>query len=133
MSVMGAELLMYPTAIGRPTEYASDQPMNTKPHWQLTMQGHAAANQVVLMASNRIGIETGKDQETNFYGSSFIANATGTKVLELDEDTGSVGVMEFDFDKSAELRKSMGIYRTRRNDLYEPILTQTPPEYLRTR
>lgn len=133
MSVMGAELLMYPTAIGRPTEYASDQPMNTKPHWQLTMQGHAAANQVILMASNRIGIETGKDQETNFYGSSFIANATGTKVLELDEETRSIGVMEFDFDKIAEFRKSMGIYRTRRNDLYEPIRTQTPPEYLRTR
>ena len=133
MALAGAELLAYPTAIGRPVKSRAVQPTDSKPHWQRTMQGHAAANQVPLAASNRIGIETGKHDVTEFYGGSFIADATGGKLVELDETTPGVGVAAVDLDAAAALRRLWGIYRTRRTDLYGPIETQAPPEYLRVR
>src|SRR5205823_4896971 len=83
MSLMGAELLLYPTAIGRPTMGSAYEIADSKPHWQITMQGHAAANQIILAASNRIGIESGKEFHTQFYGGSFIADETGQKTAEL--------------------------------------------------
>jgi N-carbamoylputrescine amidase len=132
MSLMGAEILLYPTAIGRPTRADSPEPADSLPHWQRTMQGHAAANQVVLAASNRIGVETGKDHETQFYGGSFITDATGAKVAELDETAG-VAIHAVDLDAIAEFRKYWGIFRTRRPDLYQPIATQAAPEYLMER
>ena len=133
MALQGAELLMYPTAIGRPLHGTGHEPANSKPHWQRTMQGHAAANQVILAASNRIGLEAGKEQQTLFYGSSFMADATGAKVTELDEVTPGVAVSRFDLDEIAAFRKYWGIYRTRRRDLYQPIISQTEPAYLSTR
>ena len=133
MAVKGAEVLLYPTAIGRPMRHATNEPRNSKPHWQRTMQGHAAANQVILAASNRIGSEASGPHETQFYGGSFIADATGDKVLELDEATSGVGVMSFDLDEQDLFRRRWGIYRTRRRDLYEPITTGTAPEDLMVR
>ncbi len=133
MSLMGAELLLYPTAIGRPTRASPDAIVNSKPHWQQTMQGHAAANQVIVAASNRIGVEASGDVETQFYGGSFVAGETGLKAVELGEDQSLVAVAEFDLDRIAEFRKAWGIFRTRRTDLYEPLLTQAPPDDLRVR
>lgn len=126
----GAEVLLYPTAIGRPAEGSSYEFKNSKPHWQQTMQGHAAANMVVLAASNRIGLETGVDFETEFYGGSFIANQIGCKVAESGERQSEVIVETFDLDEIAEFRKRWGIFRTRRTDLYMPICAQRAPEYL---
>ena len=133
MALMGAELLMYPTAIGRPTMGSADEIPNSKPHWQITMQGHAAANQVILAASNRIGIESGNECRTQFYGGSFIAEETGAKSVELGEEDSGVAVCEFDLDRIAEFRKAWGIFRTRRTDLYEPLRAVRPPEYLMAR
>lgn len=133
MSLSGAELLMYPTAIGKPMRPMTGEPTNSKPHWQQTMQGHAAANMVVLAASNRVGVETGRTDETQFYGGSFVADATGTKVLELDEVTPGVAVTTFDLDAIAAFRKYWGIFRTRRPDLYQPIISQAEPAYLSVR
>ncbi len=133
MALSGAELLMYPTAIGRPTRPMIGEPANSKPHWQQTMQGHAAANMVILAASNRVGVETGQTHETQFYGGSFVSDATGTKVLELDEVTPGVAVTDFDLDAIAEFRSYWGIYRTRRRDLYQPIISQAEPAYLSAR
>ncbi len=133
MSLMGAELLLYPTAIGRPTEDSPYEVPNSKPHWQQTMQGHAAANQVMLAASNRIGLESGGAFHIQFYGSSFIADETGTKAVELGEEESQVGVCEFDLDRIADFRKAWGVFRTRRTDLYEPLRSQRAPEYLMSR
>lgn len=133
MALAGAELLAYPTAIGRPLKSREEQPADSKPHWQRTMQGHAAANQVPLAASNRVGVETGKDDVTQFYGGSFVADPTGGKLVELDETTPGVGIATVDLDAAAALRRLWGIYRTRRPDLYGPIETQAAPDYLRAR
>jgi N-carbamoylputrescine amidase len=133
MALAGAELLAYPTAIGRPLKSREEQPADSKPHWQRTMQGHAAANQVPLAASNRIGVETGKDDVTQFYGGSFVADPTGGKLVELDETTPGVGIATVDLDAAAALRRLWGIYRTRRTDLYGPIETQAAPDYLGAR
>jgi N-carbamoylputrescine amidase len=133
MVLMGAELLVYPTAIGRPVGGSPYDFPNSKPHWQQTMQGHAAANMVIVAASNRIGVERGGGFQTQFYGGSFIANETGTKVAELGEDEDQVVVQEFDLDRIAEFRKDWGIFRTRRPDLYQPLIRQVPPAYLTTR
>lgn len=125
MALSGAELLVYPTAIGRPVGETAEGPENSRPHWQHTMQGHAAANQIPLAASNRIGRERGSRHKTHFYGASFMADATGTKVAELDEVTPGVMVRRFDLDEIARFRAYWGAFRTRRSDLYHPITTDT--------
>ena len=121
MTLLGAEVLIYPTAIGRPCNAGGSEPPNSKPHWQLTMRGHAAANQIVVAASNRIGIEAGKEHRTEFYGGSFITDETGGIARELDEKTSSVAVQSCDLDRIAAFRKYWGIFRTRRPDLYGSI------------
>jgi N-carbamoylputrescine amidase len=133
MALMGAELLAYPTAIGRPVEGSPYEFPNSLPHWQRTMQGHAAANMVIVAASNRVGIERGGGFSTAFYGGSFIADETGLKVAELGEADGEVAVHDFDLDRIAAFRKDWGVFRTRRPDLYAPLTTQRPPDYLMTR
>ena len=118
MALMGAELLVYPTAIGRPVEESPYDFPNSLPHWQRTMQGHAAANMVAVAASNRVGVERGGGFSTQFYGGSFIADETGLKVAELGEDDGEFALHAFDLDRIATFRHGWGVYRTRRPDLY---------------
>lgn len=121
MSLMGAELLFYPTAIGSEPH---DQSIDSRHHWQRTQQGHAAANLVPLIASNRIGRETQDDFAINFYGVSFIANEFGEKVKEADDRSESVLVHTFDLDETARHRREWGVYRDRRTELYSPLLTR---------
>lgn len=83
MALMGAELLLYPTAIGSEPVLQKD----SRPHWQRCMQGHAAANIMPVIASNRIGKEVQGDSEMTFYGSSFIADETGEIVAQADRET----------------------------------------------
>jgi N-carbamoylputrescine amidase len=120
MAVKGAELLLYPTAIGRPLA-PNNQFKNSKPHWQRAMQGHAASNVMLLAASNRIGVEAGR---TQFYGGSLIADHTGDKVAEAGETDSEVLVRTFALDDIAGYRANWGIFRTRRTDLYAPILAE---------
>jgi hypothetical protein len=87
MALMGAEILLYPTAIGSEPQDAS---IDSSAHWQRTMQGHAAANVMPLVASNRIGTEQGEKYTMTFYGSSFIASPTGEKVAEADRVSETV-------------------------------------------
>ena len=100
MALLGAELLFYPTAIGSEPTLNVD----SKSHWQHAMQGHAAANIMPVIASNRIGTETDDESSMTFYGSSFIADQTGTIVEEADRETESVLVHEFDLDAIAQMR-----------------------------
>jgi N-carbamoylputrescine amidase len=120
MALMGAEILLYPTAIGSEPQDAS---LDSSAHWQRTMQGHAAANVMPLVASNRIGTETGDKYTMTFYGSSFIASATGEKIAEADRSSESVITATFDLDAVRRYRQAWGVFRDRRPDLYYPILS----------
>jgi len=120
MSLMGAELLLFPTAIG--TEPPPALPVNSREHWQRTQQGHAAANLTPLIASNRYGLERSlQDPEglyLRFYGSSFIADAMGAKVEEAPEEGDAVLTHTFDLAEVAQLRDNWFVFRDRRPDLY---------------
>lgn len=119
MALMGAEILFYPTAIGSEPVLQTD----SKPHWQRCMQGHAAANIMPVVASNRIGHEVQKDSEMTFYGSSFIADETGGLVAEADRETEGVITAEFDLDAIAQKRREWGVFRDRRPEMYGTLLT----------
>ena len=96
---------------------------DSKEHWQMTMRGHAAANIVPVVASNRVGTETSGDLSMDFYGSSFISNHTGQKVAEADRESQTVLTHTFDLAEIAEYRRDWGVFRDRRPDLYESLLT----------
>ena len=114
-ALAGAELILYPTAIGsEPTEPDWD----SAPHWQRVMQGHAGANLIPVVAANRVGVEVGSRFTLEFYGSSFIAGPTGDKITEADRTSETVLTATFDLDEVASLRRSWGVFRDRRNDLY---------------
>ena len=120
MALMGAEILMFPTAIGSEPQ---DPSLDSAAHWQRTMQGHAAANVMPLVASNRIGVEEGAHYAMTFYGSSFIASHTGEKIAEADRSSETVLTAEFDLDAVRRYRQAWGIFRDRRPDLYYPLLS----------
>lgn len=121
MALQGAELLFYPTAIGSEPQ---DPTIDSAAHWQRVMQGHAAANIMPVIASNRIGTEPGrKGTELTFYGSSFIADQTGEKIAEADRASECVVTATFDLDAIARQRSNWGLFRDRRPELYTPLLT----------
>lgn len=120
MVLEGAELLFYPTAIGSEPQ---DGNIDSKDHWQRCMIGHAASNLVPVVASNRVGLEEIDDSSITFYGSSFIADQTGEKVKEADRTEETILVAEFDLDQIETMRIEWGIFRDRRPDLYQAIMT----------
>jgi N-carbamoylputrescine amidase len=122
MALQGAELLFYPTAIG---SEPADPTYDSSGHWQRVMQGHAAANLMPLVAANRVGREEGHgaEREITFYGSSFIADATGAKVAEAGRDEEVVLTRTFDLGELQQMRHSWGLFRDRRPDLYGSLLT----------
>lgn len=120
MVLQGAQMLFYPTAIG--SEIATPE-LDSKDHWQTTMRGHSAANMVPVIASNRIGTEESRGVEMTFYGSSFITDHLGAFVEAADKTTETVLTASFDLDYQREYRRSWGVFRDRRPDLYGPLLT----------
>ncbi len=120
MALQGAELLFYPTAIGSEPHDAS---ISSRDPWQRVQQGHAAANLVPLIASNRIGREDQGDSHITFYGSSFIADHAGEKVAELNDRDEGVLVHTFDLDAIERTRTAWSIYRDRRPNLYGGLQT----------
>ncbi|MFZ7120839.1 MAG: N-carbamoylputrescine amidase [Eubacteriaceae bacterium] len=120
MVLMGAEILLYPTAIGSEPE---NQSLDSKEHWQRCMIGHAACNLVPVVASNRIGKESIEDSSINFYGSSFICNHIGEIISQANRTEEAVLLAELDLEYIEEQRIEWGIFRDRRPDLYKVILT----------
>jgi N-carbamoylputrescine amidase len=120
MVLKGAELLLYPTAIG--SEIYQPE-LDSMDHWQTVMRGHAAANVVPVIASNRIGLEKSGTVELEFYGSSFITNHTGGIVESADRSSEAVLIATLDLEESRQYRQSWGVFRDRRPDLYGPLLT----------
>ena len=120
MALMGAEILLYPTAIGSEL----DKPdLDSKNHWQNTMCGHAAANIMPVIASNRIGKESSNNLSMEFYGSSFISNHLGELVIEADRESENIITHTFNLDLIAQYRRDWGVFRDRRTDLYDEILS----------
>ncbi len=121
MALMGAEMLLYPTAIG------SEPPnpgYDSQPHWEATMRGHAAANILPVVASNRIGTEAAPEGvAVTFYGSSFIADPAGQLAAKASRDRQEVITATFDLDAVGALRRSWGLFRDRRVDLYGALGT----------
>ncbi len=121
MALKGADVLVYPTAIG--SEPPPAPPVDSRDHWRRVMQGHAAANYLPLVAANRVGVERGQAGEIRFYGSSFIAGPTGEILADLGRDEEGVIGARFDFDEIAKARASWGLFRDRRPELYGPLLS----------
>ncbi|MGI8852168.1 MAG: N-carbamoylputrescine amidase [Methyloceanibacter sp.] len=115
MVLEGAEILLYPTAIG---SEPYDPALDTHQRWQLVMQGHAVANAVPVVAANRIGVEENDGVTQKFYGHSFIADHTGALVVSFGEEEEGVLVHTFDLDEIARYRADWGFFRDRRPDLY---------------
>ena len=118
MALQGAEILMYPTAIGS----EAVETIDSMPHWRRCMQGHAAKNIMPVIASNRIGTETDETSMT-FYGSSFITDHTGQILQDADRESQTVLVQSFDLDEIEEYRRSWGVWRDRRPEMYGILTT----------
>ena len=127
MVLKGAEILIYPTAIG---SEPSDPTWDSCDHWQRVMQGHAGANLTPLIASNRVGVEKGKSGSMVFYGSSFIADHTGAMLAQADRVTEGVITAALDMTAIAQARRSWGVFRDRRHDLYGDLLKPSPARLL---
>lgn len=122
LALQGAEVLLFPTAIG---SEPGAQTLDSRDHWQLTQRGHAAANILPVIAANRVGHEvaTGDPElSMSFYGSSFITDHKGKLLAEADRDSAGVLVRELDLAAMGEERQTWGIYRDRRPEMYGPLL-----------
>ena len=118
MALLGADVILYPTAIGSEPQNPS---WDSSGHWQRAMQGHAAANIVPIVAANRTGREIGRPTEVTFYGSSFITDATGAKVAEAGRDDERVLIADIDIEANRAMRAAWGLFRDRRPELYGAI------------
>ena len=115
LALLGAELLLYPTAIGSEPK---DAEMDTSRMWRRAMIGHAVSNCIPVVAANRIGLEDGCQ---DFYGHSFICNEWGDYVAEYGAAETGVLAATFDLDEVARHRASWGFFRDRRPQLYGRI------------
>ncbi|WP_130611466.1 N-carbamoylputrescine amidase [Fluviispira sanaruensis] len=116
MALQGADLLLYPTAIG--SEPPEAHAIDTKDMWQRAMLGHAVCNSVYVAASNRIGVE----KNMNFYGSSFICDFTGEKIAEAERTSEKIIYSELSFKEAQVFRAGMGFFRDRRPEHYQKLL-----------
>ena len=117
LTLMGAEIIFYPTAIGSEPEIHLD----SKDHWQRVQMGHAATNTVPVVVANRYGEEVGESCSLNFYGSSFITDYSGAKIAEASRDKEELIYAEFDLEENAKQREYWGLLRDRREEAYGTI------------
>lgn len=117
LTLKGAEIIFYPTAIGSEPEIGLD----SKEHWQRVQMGHSATNTVPVVVANRIGLEVGDSCELTFYGSSFITDYTGKKIVEATRDKEEILYAEFDLVENAKQRDYWGLLKDRRPNVYRNI------------
>ena len=126
MALQGAEMLLYPTAIGSEPILDTD----SMPHWRRCMQGHAGSNLMPVIAANRVGVEVvepceengGQSSSLNFYGSSFITDNTGAVVAEAGRREETVLTASFDLEQLEKDRLSWGVFRDRRPEMYAELV-----------
>lgn len=125
LALKGADIILYPTAIGSEPILEVD----SSGHWMRTMQGHSAANIIPVAAANRIGREDVEPSEENggqrssltFYGNSFLTDETGDLVARASRDQEEIIYAEYDFDEIRRNRSSWGLFRDRRPECYTDI------------
>lgn len=115
MTLLGADVLLYPTAIG---SEPLDPELDTKGPWRRAMLGHAVSNVIPIAAANRVG----QEQDQTFYGTSFICDARGELIADLDSTSESIGYGRFDLESIRKDRASFGFFRDRRPELYDEIV-----------
>jgi N-carbamoylputrescine amidase len=118
MTLAGADIAFYPTAIGSEPE---EPELDSRDAWQRVMIGHAVANAIGVVAANRIGVEGDGPGAITFYGSSFIADARGDKLAELGRDETGLALARLDLAQIRRIRASMGFFRDRRPSLYRAL------------
>lgn len=116
----GAQILLFPTAIGSEPR---DPGYDSRDHWRVCMQGHAAANMVPVVAANRCGTESIDDSSITFYGSSFITDHRGQLLSRMDRSAEGVILETFDLDAMAIQRRAWGVFRDRRPACYASLST----------
>lgn len=121
MALKGADILFYPTAIGNDPVHPDEDSAGA---WQRAMQGHAVANSVAVVASNRVGVERVNGSAIDFYGSSFIADATGAKIAETGRSDEGVITATLDLEAMRDYRDRWSLFRDRRPDLYGAVMTK---------
>ena len=122
MALLGADILLYPTAIGSEPILSTD----SEPHWRRTMQGHAAANILPVVAANRVGEERvlpcaengGQSSALAFYGSSFLTDETGEIIVRADRESEGVLLASYDFSHIRQERRNWNVFRDRRPECY---------------
>lgn len=119
MALLGAEILCYPSAIGSEPQ---DSNYDSQAHWQRVMQGHAAANMLPVVASNRIGVEQLAGSAITFYGGSFITDETGALLAQATRAAPGIITASFDLTALRARRAAWGLFRDRRPDLYGRLL-----------
>ena len=117
LALKGADVLLYPTAIG--SEPPEAHSIDTKDMWQTAMLGHAVHNAIYVAAANRVG----QEKNMNFYGSSFISDFTGKKITEADKTSETILTADLNYAKANAFRAGMGFFRDRRPELYKDLLT----------
>ena len=117
MALQGADLLLYPTAIGSEPQEAGG--LETKAMWQRAMVGHAVSNSCYVAAANRVG----REDDATFYGGSFVSDYTGELLTEADESSETIIYADLDFAKAQTFRAGFGFFRDRRPELYRRLLT----------
>ncbi|MEL6258867.1 MAG: N-carbamoylputrescine amidase [Pseudomonadota bacterium] len=115
MALMGAEVLLYPTAIGSEPH---DADLDTAARWRRAMVGHAVCNVMPVAAANRIGDENGQ----LFYGTSFLADPSGDIIADMGRTDEGFALGTFDLDSADRQRAAWGFFRDRRTDLYDPLV-----------
>ena len=120
MALQGADVIVYPTAIGTDLDVPSSD--SSEP-WMRVMQGHAAANGLGVIAANRIGTEQDGAVTTTFFGRSFVADETGAVVAEGSRNAEAIVLASLDIERMTERRDRWGVFRDRRPDLYTPLMS----------
>jgi N-carbamoylputrescine amidase len=118
-SLMGAEMLFYPTAIGWATSQDEATNMEQYNAWQTIQRSHAVANGVPVISVNRVGLE--QNGAMQFWGGSFVSNPFGTLLYKASHENEEIAVIDIDTEKSDSYRTHWPFLRDRRIDSYQPI------------
>lgn len=127
MALSGAEILIYPTAIGYESSDTDDEQTRQREAWITVQRGHAVANGLPVVAVNRVGHEPDPSGATNgitFWGNSFVAGPQGEFLFQAPTDTESTAIIDIDMHRSEQVRRWWPFLRDRRIDAYTPILTR---------
>jgi N-carbamoylputrescine amidase len=124
MAMQGAEMLIYPTAIGYADNDTPEEQQRQRMAWQTVMRGHAVANGLPVIAVNRVGFEpdpSGQTAGIQFWGTSFVAGPQGEIIYEASTGDEESIVVEMDMDRSEQVRRWWPFLRDRRIDAYGDI------------